>query len=91
MRRPWLAGGVVIGWLGLLIIALAPNIAVVLLGWCLAQLAYNATLAAITALLPDQVPAEQREGASPESWGSPCRWGPCSAPSWCNWWWGTCC
>ena len=60
MRRPWLVGGAVGGLLALLIVAQAPNIPVLLLGWCLAQLSYNAVLAAIVAILPDQVPAGQR-------------------------------
>jgi MFS family permease len=33
---------------------------VVLVGWCLAQLFFNALLAAMVAVLPDQVPAAQR-------------------------------
>ncbi len=53
-------GGAAVGTLGLLVIALAPNVTVVLAGWCLAQLAYNALLPALAALLPDQVPVEQR-------------------------------
>lgn len=32
----------------------------VLIGWCVAQLAFNALLAALIAILPDQVPAAQR-------------------------------
>lgn len=60
MRRPWLIGGVLSGSAALLLIASAESIAVVLLGWCLAQLAFNAVLAAIVALLPDQVPLAQR-------------------------------
>jgi MFS family permease len=60
MRRPWMVTGLVGGSLGILIVALAPNIAVVLLGWCIAQLFFNALLAAMVAVLPDQVPAAQR-------------------------------
>jgi MFS family permease len=60
MRRPWLVGGMMCGAAALLLIATAKTIAVVLLGWCLAQLAFNAVLAAIIAVLPDQVPANQR-------------------------------
>jgi MFS family permease len=33
---------------------------VVLVGWCIAQLFFNAVLAALVAVLPDQVPAAQR-------------------------------
>lgn len=60
MRRPWLLGGAFAGALALLVVATARSILVVLIGWCLAQLAYNALYAAITALLPDQVPSGQR-------------------------------
>lgn len=60
MRRPWLVGGIVCGAAALLMIATAQSIAVVLIGWCLAQLAFNAVLAASIAVLPDQVPVEQR-------------------------------
>ena len=52
--------GLVVGSLGVLIVALAPNIPVVLLGWCIAQVFFNALLAAMVAVLPDQVPAAQR-------------------------------
>ena len=45
---------------GILTVALAPNIAVVLVGWCIAQVFFNALLAAQAAVLPDQVPSEQR-------------------------------
>ena len=64
MRRPWLIAGVISGTIGLLVIALAPNIPLVLVGWCLAQTGFNALLAVVVAILPDQVPEEQR-GASP--------------------------
>ena len=52
--------GLVGGSLGIVIVALAPNIAVVLAGWCIAQLLFNALLAAMVAVLPDQVPSVQR-------------------------------
>jgi MFS family permease len=60
MRRPWMVTGLGVGSLGMLIVALAPSILVVLVGWCLAQLSFNALLAAMVAVLPDQVPAAQR-------------------------------
>jgi MFS family permease len=60
MRRPWLIGGMLAGCLALLMIAYAQTIAMVLIGWCLAQLAFNAVLAALLAVLPDQVPLSQR-------------------------------
>jgi len=60
MRRPWMVIGLVGGSFGILIVALAPNIPVVLIGWCMAQLFFNALLAALVAVLPDQVPTDQR-------------------------------
>jgi MFS family permease len=60
MRRPWMLIGLVGGSLGILMVSLAPNIAVVLVGWCIAQPLFNALLAALVAVLPDQVPAAQR-------------------------------
>ena len=60
MRRPWMVIGLLGGSVGLLLVALAPNIPVVLLGWCVTQLFFNALLAALIAVLPDQVPPTQR-------------------------------
>src|SRR2546423_2823094 len=60
MRRPRIVGGVITGIIGLLIIALAPAIPLILVGWCLAQMGFNALLAVGIAVLPDQVPEEQR-------------------------------
>ena len=60
MRRPWMIIGVAGGSLGILIVALAPNVAVVLFGWCIASLLFNALLAAAVAVLADQVPTSQR-------------------------------
>src|SRR3954453_6270148 len=60
MRRPWMVIGLAGGSLGILVVALAPTIPVVLVGWGLAQLFFNALLAVQAAVLPDQVPASQR-------------------------------
>jgi MFS family permease len=59
-RRPWLVGGVLCGCAALAVIGVAPTINMVLLGWCLAQLAYNAVLASLVAIIPDRIPAAQR-------------------------------
>jgi MFS family permease len=59
-RRPWMVIGLAGGSLGVLVVALAPSIPVVLVGWCVAQVFFNALLAAEIAVLPDQVPTEQR-------------------------------
>ncbi len=60
MRRPWMITGLVGGCFGVLMVALAPSVPVVLAGWCIAQLMFNALLAALVAVLPDQVPSAQR-------------------------------
>lgn len=60
MRRPWLIAGALGGASGLVVIAQATSAAQLLLGWCITQLAYNAELAALAAILADQVPALQR-------------------------------
>jgi MFS family permease len=60
MRRPWMVVGLVGGSAGTLIVAVAPSVPVVLIGWCIAQVLFNALLAALAAVLPDQVPVEQR-------------------------------
>ena len=46
--------------LGILVVAVAPNIPVVLVGWCIAQVFFNALLASLVAVLPDQIPISQR-------------------------------
>jgi MFS family permease len=60
MRRPWMVAGLAGGSAGILIVALAPSVPVVLAGWCIAELFFNALLAAMVAVLPDQVPSVQR-------------------------------
>jgi MFS family permease len=64
MRRPWMVAGLAAGSLGIVTVGLAPNIAVVLLGWCTAQVFFNALLAALAAVMPDQIPAAQRGAVS---------------------------
>ena len=60
MRRPWLLAGLAGGGAGIVLVAVAPSIGVVLLGWCCAQVFFNAVLAALVAVMPDQVPVGQR-------------------------------
>ena len=59
-RRPWLVGGVLCGCASLAVIGLAPTVNIVLWGWCAAQLAFNAVLASMVAIIPDRVPPAQR-------------------------------
>jgi MFS family permease len=60
MRRPWMLVGLAGGCTGILIAAVAPTIPLVIVGWCTAQVFFNALLASLAAVLPDQVPATQR-------------------------------
>ncbi len=64
MRRPWMLTGLLGGTAGIVTVALASNVAVVLVGWCLAQVFLNALLAAQAAVLPDHVPEQQRGSVS---------------------------
>jgi MFS family permease len=64
MRRPWMVVGLAGGSVGIVSVALAPNVMVVLLGWCVAQVFLNALLAALAAVMPDQVPTSQRGAVS---------------------------
>ncbi|OLF04736.1 MFS transporter [Actinophytocola xinjiangensis] len=59
-RLPWTAIGSLGGAASLVVLAVAPNLVVMALGWCLAQLTLNAMLAALMAAIPDQVPHRQR-------------------------------
>jgi MFS family permease len=60
MRRPWMVVGILGGTAAILVVATAPTVGVVLVGWCAAQLFFNALLAVQVAVLPDQVPSTQR-------------------------------
>ncbi|MFF3859767.1 MFS transporter [Streptomyces sp. NPDC002209] len=59
-RIPWVVAGVAGGAAGLLVLARASSVSGVIAGWCLVQLALNAAFAALTAAVPDQVPARRR-------------------------------
>jgi MFS family permease len=59
-RLPWTALGTAGGAASLVLLSVAPNLLVMVLGWCLAQLALNAMYAALVAVVPDQVPHRQR-------------------------------
>ena len=60
MRRPWMVLGLAGGTVGIATIAYAQTFTMVLVGWCVAQVFFNALLAVQVAVLPDQVPAAQR-------------------------------
>jgi MFS family permease len=56
MRRPFLIGGALLEATGLLMLAVAPALLVVLVSWCLVAIGFAAVLSAALAVLPDQVP-----------------------------------
>ena len=59
-RLPWTAIGALGGAAALGLLAVAPTVAVMAIGWCAAQLTLNAMQAALFAAVPDQVPHGQR-------------------------------
>lgn len=63
-RRPWIVGGVCVALLGAGVMLLSSSIPLLALGWIIAQAGYNATFAALNAMLAEQVPDEERGKAS---------------------------
>ncbi|MFJ4044427.1 MFS transporter [Microbacterium sp. NPDC089987] len=63
-RRPWMLGGVLAGFAFLAALATGESVTAVTASWVGAQLAFNATMAASTALLADSVTEQQRGSAS---------------------------
>ncbi|MCI7458050.1 MFS transporter [Actinomyces urogenitalis] len=59
-RLPWIAGGLALGAVGLVVLASARGVAGMVVGWCLVQAFLNATFAALNASIADQVPVERR-------------------------------
>jgi MFS family permease len=63
-RRPWILGGAIAGALAVTALPYLSSIVAITLVWLVAQFTINATFAALTATIPDQVPVEQRGIAS---------------------------
>lgn len=59
-RLPWTVLGGLGGVASLAVLAGAPTVAVMIIGWCAAQFTLNAMQAALFAAVPDQVPLRQR-------------------------------
>ncbi|MEV0366850.1 MFS transporter [Nocardia fusca] len=59
-RRPWLLGGIVIALLGSSVVAIAPNLGIVILGWVIVALGGAGTSAAVTPIVAERVPEQQR-------------------------------
>jgi MFS family permease len=62
-RIPWLAWGAALGAVSLLVLGRASSTLMLIAGWCLVQTVLNAPFAALSAAIPDQVPAAQRGAA----------------------------
>ncbi|RZS46697.1 MFS transporter [Sphaerotilus mobilis] len=58
-RKSWMVAGGLIGFFGLWLISVG-GVNTMIVGWCLTQLGMNAVAAALMALLPDQIPENQR-------------------------------
>lgn len=63
-RRPFMLIGMIMGLLALIVIAKAPNIFMVGVGWCLVVISFNAALAALASILPERIPEHLRGRAS---------------------------
>ncbi len=63
-RRPWMLGGSLLGFVGLVLMPHAPSVWSLTIVWLAVQFAVNAAYAGLTATIPDQVPVRQRGVAS---------------------------
>lgn len=59
-RKPWLISGALVGTLSQIVIAYSSSLIIIAIAWCVVQMAYNGMLAALVAVVPDQVPERQR-------------------------------
>jgi len=59
-RHPWTAAGAAVAAAGLVVLAFAPNVAIMVLGWCLVQAGLNGMLAMLVSAIADRVPVPQR-------------------------------
>lgn len=63
-RRPWIALGFGGGAVAIALLAAAPAVPFLVIGWCAVQTLLNAPYAALSAAVPDEVPAGQRGTAA---------------------------
>ncbi|MFI1018316.1 MFS transporter [Streptomyces sp. NPDC020965] len=63
-RRPWILGGLAAGLPATAVMATATTSTQLIAGWLLAQAAYNAALAALSAVIADRVPPHQQATVS---------------------------
>ena len=60
MRRPWIIGGVVAGYLSLILLTQAGDVFSLVVAWMLVQLSFNAAIAALLAIMADSVRPKNR-------------------------------
>ncbi|MBZ4486761.1 MFS transporter [Microbacterium sp. cx-55] len=60
MRKPWIVLGGAIGYIGIVIITFSPNVGFLILGWSITSVGFNFALAALIAMLPDQIRPSRR-------------------------------
>ncbi len=63
-RRPWMLGGSLLGFVGLILLPNMNSIWSLTIAWLAVQFSVNAAYAGLTATIPDQVPVRQRGVAS---------------------------
>jgi MFS family permease len=63
-RRPWILIGLVLGLLGMVLMAKSYALLPLLLGEIIVQIAFDTIMSATTAIIPDQVPVHQRPTVS---------------------------
>lgn len=59
-RRPWIVGGALAALASFVLLGLATQVWMVLIGWCLVQISLNGVLSALFGTVPDQVPVDGR-------------------------------
>ncbi|HWS51840.1 MAG TPA: MFS transporter [Microbacterium sp.] len=59
-RRPWIVVLTLVGLVGLAVVAIAPNIAIVILGWAITQLGFGVGGLIVAASMGDRLPESQR-------------------------------
>lgn len=59
-RRPWLIGGVIVLALGSVMVALAPSVPLLIVGWAIVSIGGSANGAALTPIVAERVPEAQR-------------------------------
>ncbi|WP_394552023.1 MFS transporter [Agromyces sp. MMS24-JH15] len=59
-RRPWLIGGMIGGTIALVVLAVAPNLVVLTIGWVLAQMTFSQVINNFVTIQADRLPLSQR-------------------------------